>query len=93
MAAGGTVLTVLGSVSTVLGVVGLVGSGGGGGGGNASYAAVFGGAFLGGGALFLGVGIPLIVVGAKAVPVDDTPPAAQIHVRVGAGSVDFSMDL
>jgi hypothetical protein len=91
MAAGGTVLTVLGTASAVLGVVGLAGSGGGGG-GAPNYSGVFGGAFLGGGALMLGIGIPMIVSGATEISVGDVPPAAQTQLRVGAGSIDFSTE-
>jgi hypothetical protein len=88
MAVGGTVLTVLGGVSMVLGGLGLVGMSGGGGG---SALGTVSASMLGGGALFLGIGIPLIVVGAKDVPVDDAPPTPQAQLRVGLGSVDFSM--
>jgi hypothetical protein len=47
---------------------------------------------LGAGILGLGVGIPITVVGAKKVPFDETSPGPQAKLRLGPGSVDFSME-
>lgn len=93
MVAGGTVLSVLGVVSAVVGVAAIanVATRENYGNPTANLSGVFGGVFLGGGVLLLGGGIPLIVVGAKEVPVDGAAPVAQAELRVGAGSAAFSM--
>jgi hypothetical protein len=91
MAATGTLLTVIGGSSLVLGGLGLtvVPMDG----GSKPTANLLSLGLLGGGAVFCGIGIPLIVVGAREVPVEDAPFVPQPQLRVGAGSVDFSMPL
>jgi hypothetical protein len=78
----GTVLTVGGGITTLVAVRELIS-------GEDGTA----GALLVGSAVGLGVGIPLIAVGAKKVPVDAAAPVPQAQLRVGPGSVDFSMEL